>query len=103
MVHVFSAHAPHEADEFDVKVDFCEKLTSLVCSVRRKGRRAIVLIDANARIGSVESAFIGDRDIEKENANGYQLVGTPKIRQHGFKLEPQPEIESNLAQTSASQ
>ena len=70
-VHVFSVHAPHEADDANTKADFWEVLTSYMLAAQQKGHRTIMLADANSRVGSISSCHFGDEDKEKENANGH--------------------------------
>ena len=68
-------HAPTEASEEVVKDSFWEKLWQLTMNLRSKYPSFYVylMVDANARLGSVVDDGVGDCERERENSNGSRL------------------------------
>ena len=73
-----SAHAPTEASSADEKSEFHDLLTSLLQEAKTKCPNIIqfVMIDGNARVGSVKAECFGDANAENESQNGMMLRGT---------------------------
>ena len=69
-VHFFAAHAPHSGDRAEAKATFWELLLKHVLDALRANRHVVMMIDANARIGSCSSPYIGKCSADRENNNG---------------------------------
>ena len=70
-----SGHAPHSSEDQDAILEFW---TSLACSVQEiggQGYAVALLIDANARVGSIPSTRLGPFDVESENFPGFAFRG----------------------------
>ena len=69
------AHAPIEAHGDDEKTEWWENLSSLTNTLLQQYKDAefCLLIDANARVGSVLNDSIGKCSPQKENNNGTRL------------------------------
>ena len=74
-VVVLVAHAPHEMDTVDNKNNFWALLLGVTLHAQRcKPHAHVVLcIDANARLGSITFAFVGEAAPERENDNGLRF------------------------------
>ena len=68
----FSAHAPHLAAPHDAKAGFWDLLTTAVnaAAARSPNAKIVVLLDANARVGSVAGPGLGGAQPDEENSNG---------------------------------
>ena len=69
-------HAPHHGRPREERDQFWTELTSKVTTELEKRAEqveCVVLIDANARVGSIASSFIGSKDVGEENENGSGL------------------------------
>jgi len=68
-------HAPTEVAEDKIAAAFFDDLSKLVgeMMVKYEGAEVLVFLDANGRIGSVASEFIGSCDADEESRNGTEL------------------------------
>ena len=69
-------HAPHHGRPREERDQFWTELTSKATTEREKRAEqveCVVLIGANARVGSIASSFIGSKDVGEENENGSGL------------------------------
>ena len=72
LIAVISAHGPHSYDDRQVITDFWCIVTGVIVELRSKFQSVCIalLVDANARTGSVTSSRIGAFNPEKENYPG---------------------------------
>ena len=70
-----SAHAPCEGATDVEKNFFYDDLSASVSKAKRLGYKVLLFLDANARIGSTLSPYIGRCEIDAENDNGARLRG----------------------------
>ena len=72
IVGIISGHAPCVDDAEQDRREFWEQLTAMTERMKRKWTNITLLlgIDANARVGSVRSQYIGTARPDRENANG---------------------------------
>ena len=56
-----------------ILVEWWWQLEARIAQARRAGELLLLLVDANGRVGSATSPFIGDAHPETENANGGRL------------------------------
>ena len=66
------AHAPHNGLPTDIKDEWWQKLMQKLKQVHKKGHH-VVLIDANARIGTDPSTAFGGKSTDTEDDNGKRL------------------------------
>ena len=69
-------HAPHHGRPREERDQFWNEATSKVATElekRTERLECVVLIDANARVGSIASSFIGSKDVDEEDENGASL------------------------------
>ena len=69
-------HAPHHGRPREERDQFWNEATSKVATELEKRAEqveCVVLIDANARVGSIASSFIGSKDVGEEDENGVGL------------------------------
>eukprot|EP00973_Karenia_brevis_P056086 7799876-Karenia_brevis.AAC.1 len=68
-----SCHAPHSLDPISVISSFWIDLAAAVLELRHSGCKIVLLVDANARVGSEACPFIGCYGREKENTTGTEF------------------------------
>ncbi|CAE7294905.1 unnamed protein product, partial [Symbiodinium sp. CCMP2456] len=72
VVYVLAGHAPHRAHDADTRGRWWDE-TSRVCNHCCSQGDWLLLLDANCRVGSVESPFIGSHDADAEDDAGELL------------------------------
>ena len=73
------AHAPHSRRPAPERTAWWDHLETVYCSVRRPEDITLVCIDANARVGSPSSEFVGSHHADVVNANGLALESFLRI------------------------
>ena len=76
-LHIISAHAPYEDAHIDRRTAFWDALAAELGTIREHpSNLTLLLVDANAHVGSIPSPSIGKCVVQAENENGASLRAT---------------------------